>query len=262
MSFDGIVFRSNAGLGIKWGNTGKGSNLTPAEVDDNFWELLSRLRTLEGSPPTAVSISNISVIGTQLLFTMSDASSFGPFTLPIATFELRGNYVAGTPYHELDIVTVPGQGVFLVRIDHNGENPFDPDAIDGGGHAMYLRIFGEDSFIYDIGWFYPGRPGNGIATGGIMASHVLVRAITLPAGLIGSVAKLAVASATALSFPLFKNTTSIGSINFAIGAVTGTFTFAADVAFAIGDRVRLGRPTAIDANARELDISLLATRAA
>lgn len=259
MPLDGVTYRTSPGTGVKW-ETGKGANLTPTEVDDNFWELYSRLKLLEDNPPTAAGISNIEVIGSQLQIFLSDSTVFGPFTLPIAVFELRGDYVPGTHYYELDLISVPQQGLFLVRVEHDGEDPFDPDAVDGGANAMYLKLFGENTYIYDIGWFYPGRPGNGIAVGGIMASHALVRAITLPIGLAGSVAKLSVASATALSFPLFKNATSIGSINFAIGAVTATFTFAAAVSFAIGDKLRMGRPTAIDTDARELDVSLLATR--
>lgn len=261
MPTDGITYRTSPGTGVKW-ETGKGANLTPAEVDDNFWEVYSRLKTLEDNPPTAAGISNIEVIGSQLQIFLSDSRVFGPYTLPIAVFELRGDYVPGTHYYELDLVSVPQQGLFLVRIEHDGENPFDPDATVSGD-AVYLKLFGEDTFIYDFGWFYPGRPGNGIAAGAAMAAHLFVRAVTLPAGLTGSKARLRIASATALSFPLYKNSlvTPIGSINFAIGAVIGTFTFAAAVDFAIDDVCYLGRPTAVDADARELIVTMLANRA-
>jgi len=159
MAFDGVTFATTDGT--KWG-AGKGAPLTAIEADNDLWELLRRLNAIEDTPPSAVSISNILVSGSQLSFQMSDGSSFGPFTLPIATFRLRGDYVPGTHYFELDLVSVPQQGLFLVRLEHNGANPFNPAATDGSGHAIYLKVFGEDTYIYDVGFFYPGVPGMGI----------------------------------------------------------------------------------------------------
>lgn len=261
MPFDGIIFRTTDML--KWGlGLSPPRNLTPAEVDDNFWELLRRLETLETSPPIAVSISNITVVGTQLMFFMSDASTFGPFTLPIATFEFRPDLnpaVSGLLLNELDLISVPGFGLYLVRLSHNFVSPFDPARVIGG-NAVYLNVFKEDIFIYDIGWFYPGRPGNGIDVGAAMAGHALVRPVQLPISLVGSKAVLQTAPAAALSFPLYKNNTNIGSVDFAIGATVGTFTFVAAISFAVGDVIRLLRPTAIDANARELSLTLLANK--
>jgi hypothetical protein len=82
----------------------------------------------------------------------------------------------------------------------------------------------------------------------------------LPLGLPGSKAELYTATTGALSFPLKKNGTAIGSIEFAAGATVGTFIFTADVTCVVGDAIRLIKPTAIDAGARELSITLMATR--
>lgn len=254
MAFDGVTFVTTDA--VKWG-TGKGSPLTATEADLDLWELLRRLKLLETNPPTAVSISNIIVSGTQMQINMSNGTFFGPFTLPIATFQFRGDFVAGTTYFELDLISVPGSGLYLARLGHVGVAPFDP-ARTIAGNAVYLKVFGEDTFIYDFGWFYPGRPGNGIEIGGAMAAHVLVRAVTLPLGLVGSRAELVTAPALPLSFDLKKELVTIGSINFAAGATQGTFTFAADVVLAIGDQVRLIRPVAIDTAARELSVTLIA----
>ncbi|MBB2698972.1 UNVERIFIED_ORG: hypothetical protein GGI66_003649 [Rhizobium esperanzae] len=64
-----------------WG-AGKGSNLTPAEVDENFNDLDGRVSELEGNPPTANQIADITQVGDQITIVMDDASTFGPFTLP------------------------------------------------------------------------------------------------------------------------------------------------------------------------------------
>jgi hypothetical protein len=72
-----IIYRT-AGA---WG-AGNGANLTPAQVDGNFWDLHGRVDTLERTPPTPNNIANITATGSQMTITMDDASTFGPFTLP------------------------------------------------------------------------------------------------------------------------------------------------------------------------------------
>lgn len=261
---DGINYKTTDMA--KWGagtGAGTGGNLTPQQGDLNFWEVYSRLKAMEDNPPEAVHISGMTIVGSQWQVNMSDGSHFGPFTLPIAMFQLVGDWQNDFMYTELNLVTVPGQGLFLVRLDHTtpaSPAVFDPTADDGAGHALYLKLYGEDTFIYDFGWFYPGRPGNGIEIGAAMAAHILVRAVVLPAGLTGSKAKLLIAPSVDLSFGLSKGTTPIGSINFLAGQTEGTFTFTADVPLAIDDMVRLIRPSVIDTAARELTVTVLAER--
>jgi len=64
-----------------WG-AGKGSNLTPAEVDENFYGHEQRIEDLEGSPVEPNQIANIIQTGDTITIVMEDASTFGPFTLP------------------------------------------------------------------------------------------------------------------------------------------------------------------------------------
>jgi hypothetical protein len=257
MAFDGVTFVTTDGT--KWG-AGKGAPLTANEADNDLWELLRRLNAIEVTPPTAVSISNILISGSQLSFQMSDGSSFGPFTLPIATFRLRGDYVPGTHYFELDLVSVPQQGLFLVRLEHNGANPFNPAATDGSGNALYLKVFGEDTYIYDVGFFYPGVPGVGIEGGGDMAAHMLSRRVASLAGLPGSIAKLRVAPTANLSFPIALNGDVIGWLDFALGATDGVFNVSADQSYAIGDIIAFQAPTALDVAARDLLVTFQLTR--
>ena len=246
----------------KWG-AGKGSNLNPGEVDNNFYNADQRLAALENDPPTAVSISNITIAGSQIQFNMSDGSHFGPFTLPIATFQLRGDWNNSMVLHELDLVSVPGQGLFLVRLDHTtpDSGSFDPDATDGDGNALYLRVFGEDAYIYDVGVFYPGKPGLGIVVGGYMAAHIFARPVTLPGNLPGSYAKLRVAAAADLSFAINKGDgTAIGSIEFTATETEGAFVFVDDVAFETGDMFYIQPPSSVDTDARDLIVTLVGRR--
>lgn len=69
-----------------WG-AGKGSNLTPEEVDESFWALVERLVALETNPPAPVEISNIELVGTQLTIYLEDGTEYGPYTVPQANFK-------------------------------------------------------------------------------------------------------------------------------------------------------------------------------
>jgi len=88
-----LVFRT-AGV---WG-AGKGSNLTPAEVDGNFEAIKVALDAIEADPPTAVGISNITSTGSTFTVWLDDGSSFGPFALPTATPLIPVVTVAGSTY--------------------------------------------------------------------------------------------------------------------------------------------------------------------
>lgn len=267
---DGIVFRTTDGG--RWGaagGTGTGGNLTPLQFDENMWAFLVRMEALESNPPVAVSIASITVIGSTFQVNLTNGTHQGPFNLPIATFNATGNWVNAMTYARLDLVEAPHFGLYMVLIPHTTPvSPalFDPEAVDTTvgsptiGQPLYQLMFGEDTYIYDLGFFFPGRPGIGIDDGTAIAGHVFVHPVSLPATLDGSEAKLRVGPAAALSFPLKLNATTVGSVDFAIAATVGTFTFAADIAVVAGDVLTVIKPTAVDVDARELSITVKATR--
>jgi hypothetical protein len=244
----------------KWGS-GKGANLTASEADNNFWDLLERLVALETDPPEAVSISNIVVAQTTMMIYMTDGSTFGPFVLPVANWAWKGEWTAGVHYYQLDLVTVAGRGLYLVLNEHDAVAPFDPDAttpIDG--FAEYQLVFGEDTYIYDFGMYYPGTPGFGIEVGKTLAAHMPGRDIWIDIDAPNSIAKLTVAPAADLVFALKKNTTAIGTLTFPAGETDGVFAIAARTQFNAGDIFRVIRPTALDVDAEELMVTVLAIR--
>jgi len=261
---DGIDYKTTDMT--RWGagsGAGTGGNLTPQQGDLNFWELYTRLKELEDNPPVAVSITGMTVIGSQWQLSMSDGSSLGPFTLPIATFELKGDWANAMTYYELDMVSAPGFGLYLVRLDHTtpaSPATFDPDATDDDDNALYLKLFGEDAYIYDLGFFFPGRPGIGIEDGASIAGHVFVQNVTIPAGLPGSQATLKIAAASDLSFPIQHEGVEVGSVDFDAGATIGTFTLTDAVDIAIGEMLNLIKPTVVDPDAREFSVTFKCTR--
>lgn len=268
---DGIIFRTVDML--RWGiagGLGTGGNLTPLQFDENFWELLIRIQAIEGDPPEAISVSGFTVIGSQFQVNMSDGSTRGPYDLPIATFRFVGEWVNNLPMLKLDFVSKKGFGLYIVLISHTapaGPATFDPAAVDtviGSptfGQPLYQLVYGEQEYIYDVGFFFPGKPGIGIEVGAAIAGHVFVHEVTFPATLPGSKADLKIDPASSMTFKIQRNGVDKGTVNFAAGANVGTFTFAADVVFAVGDKLTVLYPNGgIDVDARELSITFKAVR--
>lgn len=82
-----------------------------------------------------------------------------------------------------------------------------------------------------------------------------VRTVSLPANCAGSVAICDVAPTAAVSFTLEKNGSSIGTVNFAIGATTGTFSTTATT-FSAGDVLKVIAPGLTDNTFSGLSLTL------
>ena len=124
-----------------WG-AGKGANLQPTEVDNNFWALAEAVVDLQSNPAQPVGIASISVSGTQMTITLTDGTVMGPWTLPVLTFRWRGEWVPGAAYAELDVFTVLDTGIFMALLDHVSGATFDPDiAVDG--EPALQQLFGS-----------------------------------------------------------------------------------------------------------------------
>lgn len=119
-----------------WGS-GKGSRLTSTEVDNNFYDLASRVLDLEDLP-VGVFIEDVTFTGGSITFHLSDTTTRGPFPLPVALLSPKGEWLPNTSYFYLDLVTVSDTGVFLVLRDHTSESEFDPDAGDTDGDFYSL----------------------------------------------------------------------------------------------------------------------------
>lgn len=119
----------------------KGSNLTAAEVDGNFQSISDAIDDLEENPPDAISIAEISVTGGRMTITLTDASTFGPFDLPTAVFNWRGEWAAGNTYSALDFFTIEEDGLYLVLDDYTAPTEFDPDEENTDGPVL-KKVFG------------------------------------------------------------------------------------------------------------------------
>jgi hypothetical protein len=109
---------------------------------------------------------------------------------------------------------------------------------------------------YDIAGYLPGIP----SAGQTLFRIEMVRAVTLPISLTGSRAVCQTAPTAAVTLPIKQNGTSIGSIGFAAGATTGTFSFASVVILNVGDVFELDAPATADATFAGISYTITGTR--
>lgn len=94
--------------------------------------------------------------------------------------------------------------------------------------------------------------------GEILAIYSSVTAYNLPQNLVGSTSYARTPATAPLSIAIEKNGTPIGSVDFAIGANVGTYTFSATTSFTISDRVAFVVPATSDLTLADVSITLLA----
>jgi hypothetical protein len=117
--------------------TGTGATLTAAQFDLDLYTLQSAINGLSLTPGVGVSAISQPTAGT-LLFTMTDATTQGPFSLPVGQFNFRGNWAASTAYTVNDIFQQNGT-VYAVVGAHTSGSTFDAGINDGAGHN-YLKV--------------------------------------------------------------------------------------------------------------------------
>lgn len=124
-----------------WG-PGKGANLSPSEVDGNFYDLDTRLSNVETNPPQPNNLASITPVGTSLNFNLQDGTVIGPVPVPILQYRWRGDWQPNTAYSLLDVFRVATVGLYSVLIAHTSAATFDEAATDGSGNPLYFKMFG------------------------------------------------------------------------------------------------------------------------
>ena len=164
-----------------WGS-GVGANLTPAQVDSNFYDVSTRVQFLELHPSAPVQITSFSAAGNQLYIHMSDGTVNGPVTLPVVRWFFRGPWTPATSYLVDDVVVGPDGAVYMVAVNHTSSaTTFDRNANDGAGHNYYglmlsvpaatMPTGGGTGYVltkastadYDVLWGLPSAPAGGSA---------------------------------------------------------------------------------------------------
>jgi hypothetical protein len=131
---------------------------------------------------------------------------------------------------------------------------------DGTTVGDMLRWDGDswaaEASPYMIPFFLSSKP----ASNALVLQHVATNAFTLPVSLTGSQGYAATVSSGVAAFTLKKNSTEIGTATFAISTATATFSMAAPITFAAGDRFILISPVVQDTTLANVSLTFLGKR--
>src|SRR5487761_1471050 len=114
-----------------WGS-GIGAPMTPNQADMNFWTVYSLIEAIADATPD--TIAYFTVTGNQMWITMSDHFVFGPFTIPTAGWNFRGEWLPETSYAVNDVFTQGGAVYLCIYSQLNSGATFFADGNDGQGH--------------------------------------------------------------------------------------------------------------------------------
>jgi hypothetical protein len=109
---------------------------------------------------------------------------------------------------------------------------------------------------FDVTAFYPGVPSASVR----VTRVPIARAVAFPSNFAGSVGIASVAATASTAFDVRKNGTSVGTITYAAGATTATFSTSGAVSFAAGDYLSIVAPATPDATLADPGFVLAGTR--
>lgn len=124
----------------------------------------------------------------------------------------------------------------------------DTPSFGSGDGGQLVAVSDDDAALvfidppYDIGQFFGGTPPGDT----IIMRFLVNRAFTLPEDLANSQGHAEVAPDADTDFDIQQNGGSVGTMSFADGATTATFTMASATVFAAGDRLDIISPTDLD----------------
>lgn len=242
----------------------KGTNLTADEVDENFRSIDTRVTAVEENPPEAVGIDHFVIEGSLLTIVMTDASTHGPFVLPMGQWRWTGEWETGATYFIGDLFTESGN-LYFVRVQHVADVTFDPDLFTEDGQ-VYVLVLPRATFQFTLNFYSKDLVDEGEE---VIHQFVADRDFTIAAGFAESQAYLRVATSTAtIVLPIYQTGVLIGSITFvpsedtdAQGGQYGTFHAESEDAIDVVSRdiLAFGQPYSGDDTAAGLTVSINAT---
>lgn len=161
--------------------------------------------------------------------------------------------------------TPTGQGIFIVTSTSQISNPVNGNTwayIAGPPPTLYVynnniwNVVAGTNAPYIVGGTIIGHP----AAGGVIIRIKFSIAVTFPSGLTDSTFIAGTAANGSSVFTINKNGGSIGTMTFAGSATAATFSFSAQVSFAINDIMTIVAPNPQDSTLADLGLSLLGTR--
>lgn len=269
--------------GTRWGG-GFGADLSATQIDLNFWTLFSAVQDLEDAPGAGAGIDFINqpAEGNIFYVHLTDHRVLGPFFIPTANWNPRGEWTPNTAYAAYDVVYYNGS-VYLIVVPHTSGAVFSPFSTDGMGHLLYnlllqqpanalppdgtegMRLVKASGSPYVTRWEYDliritffcaGQP---LPTE-LLFQYPVVSNMDWPAGLIGSVVFARQGASAETTYTLLKNGAEIGTITFAASpSDVATIDFPDIISFVPGDIVDLIGPFTPDATQSDISFSIVGT---
>lgn len=239
-----IVYRTTGA----WGS-GKGANLTAAEIDGNFYGIDTRLTAVETNPVQPVQIENITSSGSALTITMDNGDIYGPLVLPTATFVFRGEWAPSTAYAKNDVIT-NSNTLYYVAVSHTSAATFNAMRTITGITVYQMMVAGGSTTapMVDVINNVSGKPTNGQK----IITPFVRQMVYYGEGL--AVAGTAATSNSIVSVK--KNTTEIGTLHFNAGATSAEFWDFAETTFYNSDQLVFDFPATADATLANIGINL------
>jgi hypothetical protein len=135
-----------------WG-TGQGSNLSPSQVDGNFYDLDTRVTWWEDNPPLPIEPISITVTGYNFTMGLSNGETLGPVTMTMPVPTWRGAWTPSTSYQDMDFITSADGSFGAVMQAHTSGATFDWGAVGAEGLPLYRQIVaatGETTRLVDL----------------------------------------------------------------------------------------------------------------
>jgi hypothetical protein len=153
------IYRETDPVSGRWTGNSSGSDLSPFQQDQNWYEVLSAIATINAGLGFTVSIAYITQTASTFTFHMTDHTLQGPFVIPQSTFHSPGDGIWHplTPYSVNDTCSINGV-LYLVIFAHTSAATFSAGANDGLGHDYYLPMLSV--------------PGNSLPTGGAVNMYL------------------------------------------------------------------------------------------
>jgi len=265
----------------RWGG-GNGSDLSATQIDLNFWNIFEAVTALQEGTSVLTSIDYISqpTGGNQFFVVLTNHQVLGPFIIPTSQWNPRGNWQAGQTYAPFDTVSYDG-ALYLVLQSVVAASTFNAGAMIDGNNVYSLilssplemfpangqvgqRLVSAGGSPFAVEWKYDSIRlfcyVDGVPTAGdVLLQFVCVDNMSFPEGLEGSVAYQRTDSQSDVSYTLYKNGASIGSINFTGPSPADiTVNFPATVACVPGDVITLLAPVAPDSIQSGITFTLVA----
>jgi hypothetical protein len=171
----------------------------------------------------------------------ADFARFGPNDPSLFRYRYPASFAGQTIHVKLPAFNIFGQAVQ----DLSGLTPTSY-ALTGAG-AVTAPSYVSGSFA--------GAPG----ASQVIERYIFATPVAFPAGLTGSYGTAGAAATAAASFAVAKNGTGVGTMDFAIGATSATFTMTTATSFAGGDVLTITAPVLPDATLANLAWTLTGT---